>query len=279
MAEPIWRRIVSGPLSGAANMALDEALFNAVQAGNSPPVLRLYRWQPAAVTLGYGQRGARQVNVARCAELGLDVVRRLTGGRAVLHADEVTYAVIAPEQNGFFANNILENYRRIADSLQHCLRQLGLPVEMVAGRHPARGATAAEQSACFTAPSFFELCCHGLKVCGSAQKRAAGCFLQHGSLPVDLDPELLFAALNCETGPDAERSAQSLAKQVGWINRWLEPPVAIEQVEKQLIDSFAGCFPGRFVDDRPSPQELRAAKQLEQSKYRNPAWTMKGVLE
>jgi lipoate-protein ligase A len=278
MTEPFWRRIVSGPMTGAANMALDEALFRSVQAGNSPPVLRLYRWHPATVTLGYGQRGDRQVNLSACDKLGVDVVRRLTGGRAVLHATEMTYAVITPE-TGIFSANILDNYRRIAAALQHCLQQLGLAVEMVSGRHESQGTSSAEQSACFTAPSYFELSCNGRKICGSAQKRDAGCFLQHGSLPVELDPVMLFSTLNCESDLDAEAGGRSLARHVGWINRWLEHQVTVEQVEEQFTASFAHIFPGRFVDDQPTAPEIALAKELEQIKYANPAWTMKGIAD
>ena len=276
MAESTWRRIVSGPLTGAANMAIDEVLFRAVQAGNSPPVLRLYRWQPATVTLGYGQRGGRQVNFSACEKLGVDVVRRLTGGRAVLHAEEVTYAVIAPE-NDIFTSNILGNYRLISEALKNCLQQLGLPVKMVSGRHEYKGESAAEQSACFTAPSFFELSCHGLKICGSAQKREAGCFLQHGSLPVNLDPAFLFEALNCETDLNPEQGARLLEKQVGWINRWLEQSLNIEQVETQLINSFTRCFDVHFEESKLSAEEITLAQELERRKYANIDWTMKGI--
>lgn len=277
MADTTWRRIVSGPLTGAANMALDEALFRSVQAGISPPVLRLYRWQPATVTLGYGQRGDRQVNLSACRSMGIDVVRRLTGGRAVLHADEVTYSVIASEQDASFTSSILDNYRRIAHALQHCLTQLGLPVEMVSGRHDYQGTSAAEKNACFTAPSYFELSCHGRKICGSAQKREGGCFLQHGSLPVDLDPTFLFAALNCDDSLDTAQGAETLAKHVGWINRWRDQPVSVDQVETQLIESFANCFSVRFTNDQPTQQEAALAEELEQSKYANPDWNMKGI--
>ena len=278
MAESLWRRIVSGPMTGAENMALDEALFRSVQAGKSPPVLRLYRWHPATVTLGYGQRGDRQVNMSACRRLGIDVVRRLTGGRAVLHAAELTYAVIAPE-TGLFNANILDNYRQIAAVLQHCLQQLGLEVKMVSGRHESQGTSAAEQSACFTAPSYFELACNGRKICGSAQKRDAGCFLQHGSLPVDLDPVMLFATLNCESELDAEAGGRSLARHVGWINRWLEHQVNVEHVEEQFIGSFEHIFPGCFIDDQPTPLEMAQARELVQIKYANPAWTMKGIAD
>lgn len=266
-------------MTGAANMALDEALFRSVQAGISPPVLRLYRWQPAAVTLGYGQRGDRQVNVSTCAREGIDIVRRQTGGRAVLHADEVTYAVIAREGEGLFSENVLVNYQVIAGALQHCLQQLGLNVEMVSGRHEHRAASRAERSACFTAPSYFELTCSGRKICGSAQKREAGCFLQHGSLPVDLDPYLLFSILNSDEGIDCHQGGARLAQQVGWINRWLAEPVNLDQVEAQLGQSFAHCFNVRFNDGQPTAAEVSVAKELEITKYADPDWTMKGMKE
>ena len=134
-----WRLIRSPALPGAMNMAFDEALLESVAAGRSGPVLRLYRWDPPAVSLGYGQ-SLQRVNLPACRELGLDVVRRLTGGRAVLHHREVTYAVIAPERTAFFPGGVLDNYRVIAGVLLQALQTLGLTAEIVgrAGRSRSR---------------------------------------------------------------------------------------------------------------------------------------------
>jgi lipoate-protein ligase A len=270
MAPSQWRLIRSGFLSGARNMALDEALLESVAAGRSAPVLRLYRWRPATVTLGYAQRCDRSVNLAACREMGLDVVRRITGGRAVLHDREVTYAVIAPERTPPFPGGILENYRVIARPLQRTLAAFGLPVAFAPGRRGGAGEGAAA-SACFTAPSAYELVCHGRKVTGGAQKRQGGAFLQHGSIPLDLDLERLCRALQpAELSLDAVVSR--LEQSVGWLNRWRQSPVAVTEVEERLVEAFAEEFGISLVGDSPTADEEALATRLEAEKYANPAW-------
>lgn len=271
MERPLWRMIKTEPLTGALNMALDEVLLHSVQAGTSPPVVRLYRWLPAAVTLGYSQRGDKQVNAAYCQSAGIDIVRRLTGGRAVLHDQEVTYAVIS-RQDGLFQVGILENYRTIAEVLLHCLKRFGLNAEIV-GRHagnPNPGAV--EQSACFTAPAQFEIVCAGKKTCGSSQKREQDSFLQHGSIPVDMDLQKLFCALNTDPEASVEQGVASFAAKIGWLNQFRQNPCTVDEVELQLMSSFVLLWPVRFVVENPTAEEMEQARQLAQSKYSFVNW-------
>lgn len=272
-----WRLIRSGPLTGDWNMALDEALFEAVAAGDSAPVLRLYRWQPPTVTLGYAQSGAQVVNLETCRRLGFAVVRRPTGGRAVLHHQEVTYAVAAPETGGRFQGGILDNYRVIAEVLRQTLLSLGLNVRLAPGRAKTPGAEPGARSACFTAPSSFELVVDGRKIAGSAQKRSRGAFLQHGSIPVNLDPAALFAALDTRGRLSPEAGGRLLAQSVGWINRWLEAPVTVAAVEERLAATFARVLGVELVEQPPSAEEWRRANDLRELKYGNPAWIFKGI--
>ena len=214
MERQVWRMIKTEALDGAMNMAIDEVLLRNVQAGISPPVVRLYRWNPATVTLGYAQRGAHQFNREYCDDKGIDVVRRLTGGRAVLHDEEVTYAIISRHE-GLFTGDPLQSYETIAQVLLACLRILGLDA-VTSGRHAGTDCAAAvEQSACFTAPAQFEIVCGGKKICGSSQKRAQGGFLQHGSIPVNMDLTKLFRALNTDMSASLELGVQRLAEKVG----------------------------------------------------------------
>lgn len=275
MSHHRWRLIRSGALNGAENMALDEALLEAVAAGRSRPVLRLYRWDSPTVTLGYGQRGRHAVNLAACRDLGLDVVRRATGGRAVLHDQEATYAVISPERSDLFPGGILENYRRIAEVLQQTLASLGIESSMSPGR--SRGAGAGEVSGvCFAAPSAYELVFRGCKVTGSAQKRQGNAFLQHGSIPVDLNLAHLYRALNPGTSvPDA--GIRHLLASVGWLNRWLEHPVGIRNVEDRLIESFRFSWDIALEEDCPTPEERARASALCREKYVNSRWNLQGI--
>ncbi len=274
-----WRLLRTEPLCGAMNMALDEVLLDAVMSGRSAPVLRIYRWQPAAVSLGYFQKGPRAVNLGACRRLGYDVVRRLTGGRAVLHDQEVTYSVIAADSGGPFPGGILENYRVIAGALQHGLNALGLPTVLAPSRGQShnRAVEGARQSACFTAPSRYELTCFGCKITGSSQKRQGKTFLQHGSIPLDLDCAKLFQALDTEGEMASEEGGRLLAGQIGWMNRWLPLPVSREQAEARLIASFGEVLDLELREDAVAAEEWLGAEMLVKEKYGNPQWTLRGI--
>jgi lipoate-protein ligase A len=193
----------------------------------------------------------------------------------VLHDREATYAVISPERSDLFPGGILENYRRIADVLQQALASLGIEASMSPGRR--RGAGAGEASGvCFTAPSAYELVFRGCKVTGSAQKRQGNAFLQHGSIPVDLNVERLYRALNPGiSAPDA--AIRRLLASVGWLNRWLKHPVGIGNVEDRLIESFCSSWDIILEDDCPTPEERARAVALCRGKYANSRWNLQGI--
>lgn len=273
-----WRLVRTGPLPGAMNMALDEVLLNAVAAGRSRPILRLYRWRPAAVSLGYAQRGGQVVNLAACRRMGVEVVRRMTGGRAVLHDDEVTYSVMAELRGGVFSERVLDNYRIVSDILLQTLRSLGLAAAMAdVGRKPA--GDGASQSACFTAPSRHELLCHGCKIAGSAQKLRGAVFLLHGSIPVDLDPARLFRALDTSGRLSPDEGGRALMETIGWVNRWARPPVTVAELEARLIHFFSRGLGVEFEERSPSPEEWRASEHLVAARYGNRDWTLRGLVE
>ena len=265
-----WRVRRSGQLPGAMHMALDEALLQSVTRGTSPPILRLYRWQPATVTLGYAQSVAADINLATCRDARLDVVRRMTGGRAVLHDKEVTYAVIAPVQQGHFEGSVLDCYKVIAEALQETLISLGLTAQLVAGRRPG-AARQPERAVCFTAPSQYELLIDGCKVAGSAQKRQGKGFLQHGSLPLEVDLDLLGRVL-----PDRQGALpEERFRKVGWLNRWSAGPLGIDHVEDRLIEAFQRRLDIRWLVSAPDAAETALAGQLYAEKYAHPDWTLR----
>jgi len=268
MAEqPVWRLILSGYLSGAMNMALDDALLQAVANGRSLPVLRLYRWRPAALTLGYAQTLAAGIDLASCRAAGVDIVRRPTGGRAVLHDHEVTYAVIAPAGPPF-ERSIAGSYRVIAEILREALDRCGLAAELVAGQ--PRGELG--RAICFTAPAQHELLIAGCKVAGSAQKRRGAAFLQHGSLPLTLDLSLLQRLMPGAPGEDAAARFEA----VGWLQRFSARPLDRDLIEAALVASFADLLRVRLMASTPTAGELAEAEQLCAECYGNPAWTLRG---
>lgn len=250
-------------------MALDEALLEAVASGESPPVLRFYRWRPATVTIGYAQSVASDLDLDVCRAAGLDVVRRATGGRAVLHDHEVTYAVIAPLNQRHFGNSVLDCYQVIAEILRETLRQFGLPAQLVPGQSKG-GQKNPVKAVCFSAPSQYELVIEDCKVAGSAQKRHGQAFLQHGSLPLEMDVALLKSALRM-----AATACEDPFAKIGWLNRWLETPLSIAAVEQRLAEVFASRMQVAWLPSEPTHEELRAAGVLCRDRFDNPAWTMK----
>ena len=187
-----WRLFDTGAHIGAYNMAVDEELLARAQAGEQVPVLRFYTWDPAAVSIGRFQKIEEAVNADACKRRGFDIVRRITGGRAVLHYRELTYSVIARTDDPFFPANVLGTYKLIAAGLLQGIRKLGIPAEMVSrsNRYSALVKKNAKDPACFSSPSWYEILVHGRKIIGSAQRRLSGAFLQHGSILMDYDPAL-----------------------------------------------------------------------------------------
>jgi lipoate-protein ligase A len=221
----MWCFIDSGPASAAQNMAKDEGLLREAVTPGVLPVLRFYTWSPPAVSLGRFQDKERAVNAKACQRRGFDIVRRITGGRAVLHCDELTYSVIARSDSDLFPNDILGTYKVIAAGLLAGLRELGIVAEMVSrsGRHAGMVKSSPQEPACFSSPSWYELLVKGRKIIGSAQRRVGGAFLQHGSILIGYDPVLeaevipgggLRDAVTCirtelgrEVGPDEVKRA------------------------------------------------------------------------
>lgn len=260
-----WRLIRSGSLDGSMNMALDQTLFEAVSQGRSGPVLRLYRWRRPTVSLGYSQDGRRILDLAVCAAAGLDIVRRMTGGRTVLHHQEITYAIIAREGRSPFTGGILDDYRLIAAILQEAIASFGIPVIMQP--RPCRKKTPVLHHACFFSPSAYELVCGGVKMAGSAQKRDGRAFLQHGSLPVEMNLDLLARIF-----ASSPHSGEELARHVGWLNRWLERPIDLDALEARLAETFARHWSLLPQAGEPTDEEWRRASVLADERYGNTQW-------
>jgi lipoate-protein ligase A len=168
--------IQDGPLPGAVNMQRDEALLRGHRPGD-PPILRLYRWQPFAVTYGFHQRD-EDFDREAIARLGYDLVRRPTGGRAILHAEELTYSVVGPSPSTLFGDTLHSCYMKINEPLVAFLRDLGHDAEISGGEDRSE----MRQAVCFKSAGQHEVRVGGLKIIGSAQRRHEGAFLQHGSI-------------------------------------------------------------------------------------------------
>lgn len=249
----LWRDRVPRP--GWANMALDRAFLD-LAAGEGVSLLRLYRWAPSCLSFGRHEPAARRYDRARIEARGLDTVRRPTGGRAVWHARELTYAVATPETA---LGGLRDAYRRIHTWLAEALVSFGADATLAAP--PARAPTPAD-GACFAAPVGGEVLVRGWKVVGSAQVRTGGALLQHGSLLLEDDQAMVRAvALHADPRPPAERSLRDLlaGREVTWEQAaeavevaaragWPAGAAAISTAEIAAAEAAAGRWEGRFRD-------------------------------
>lgn len=235
---------------------MDEALLAAAREGRF--TLRLYRWSPGCLSLGRNQPAAELYDARRAARLGIDVVRRPTGGRAVYHDRELTYSVTAPE--GAWGG-VRESCARIHGALGRGLARLGVRVES-AGRGGPAPAPAAR--ACFRDPLPGELVAGGRKLVGSAQWREGGVLLQHGSLLL-WDDQRMAERLRCGGGEEPAARGVGLAELLG-----REP--ALETLCEAVTDGLATELGVELRPGDPSREELREACRVE-SRYRSPGWT------
>lgn len=194
------------------------------------PVLRFYAWSPPAVSIGRFQDVGTAVDAEACRRRGFDIVRRVTGGRAVLHCSELTYSIVARTDHPFFPSTVLGTYKVIASGLVAGLRYLGLPAEMVSrsGRHASLVTARSTDAACFSSPSWYEILVGDRKIAGSAQRRVSSAFLQHGSILLDHD-----AALEAEV----IRGART-GNGVTGINREIGREILREEAAAAILKGF-----------------------------------------
>lgn len=269
-----WRLIIEEePRSGAANMAVDQAIATACAAGESLPTLRFYRWQPPAISLGRHQ-ALTEINVAAAEALGYGIVRRSTGGRAILHTDELTYSVAAPADEPRVKGGVMDAYLRLSNALVAGLQLVGLQADK-AGADTRVGADVS--AACFEVPSAYELTAGGRKLMGSAQSRRAKYVLQHGSLPLVGDITRLINVLVLT--PDAATAlrqhlatrACTLAQALGVADD--APEVEFKRVAAAMAQGFTNVLNITWKPGQLTPSETRAAAQFIREQYANPEWT------
>jgi len=280
MLPDTWRLLIDQPADGAANMARDEALLSTQAVGAAQPTLRLYRWRSAYLSLGRFQR-ADAIDQAACARADVAIVRRPSGGRALLHDAELTYAIIARADNPLFGDqSIIATYRQISLALLAGLRRLGVAVEL-AGAANDQGRTMNDESssssslvvrpssrssaACFDTPAAYELIVAGRKLVGSAQTRRDGSILQHGAIPLTAHAERLAALLR---QPPDDLGAKMIALDQAAGRR-----IEFDELADALIAGFRADWGIAFERGELSAQEQREEQRLIAEKYTDERWT------
>ncbi|HLF74304.1 MAG TPA: lipoate--protein ligase family protein [Anaerolineales bacterium] len=264
-----WRLLITPPARGVWNMALDEAILEQVGIRASLPTLRLYAWDPACLSLGHAQPFA-DVDRARLEERGWEIVRRATGGRAILHTDELTYSVIAPNDEPRLAGSILESYSRLAQALLLAVKNLELPVQMEEAKF---NGNSTPNPVCFEVPSAYEITVGGKKLIGSAQARRKEGVLQHGSLPLTGDLARICQALVFENEPARAAASSRLLARATTVGSALGRAVSWETAARAFIHAFESQLELSFERGELSESESKRTDELVKEKYDHPSWT------
>jgi lipoate-protein ligase A len=233
-------------------MAVDEAMLEALCAGTTSPALRVYTWRPPAISLGRFQKAASSVDLDACKQRGIDVVRRPTGGRAILHTEEeVTFSIVASARR-LGTTGVMDSYRALARGTIAALRSLGLDARLVERGGRAASPLAASDPACFAVRARCDLVVGSSKLVGSAQVHRSGLILQQNSLPLRIrldDWNGVFV-----------RAAQAPQAAGLWEAAGREVPYA--EVARVLRAGFGEALGVVFEDSAPSDGEKSRATRL-----------------
>ncbi len=264
-----WRFLNSGPGRGAWNMAVDEALALEVAAGQSPPTLRVYAWEPACISLGYHQH-LEEIDLRRCQADGLEVVRRPTGGRAILHEEELTYSVVVPASSAHYHEEIHHTYELLSRALLQGLRNLGVAASFARAPRGERNYRRGEFSVpCFSSSVRNEILWQGRKLVGSAQRRFDRALLQHGSILLGSAHLRLVDYLAGVDGQERARYLEFLRRKTVAVNEIAGREVTFAEMAAALVQAFAQTLGIHLEQEGLSQPEVARATEL-LAKYHDP---------
>lgn len=258
------RFIDTGPNDAYLNMAIDESLLELCSA----PILRVYRWLSPSISVGYNQKVSEEINIAKCREENVHIVRRITGGKAILHDNEMTYSFILPEDSLNLPDSITESYKVISKALVASLNRVGIMAEI--NKQPERIST----PMCFNSSNWYELSVGSKKICGSAQRRADGKILQHGSLLIDFNYEKNAALFNSDTNSN-RFTASELRGRITSIKNELNREVSYKELSNAFRYGFQKNFHLKLIESKLARDEIKLAEKLKRERYETDSWNFR----
>lgn len=245
------RLLLTPDQSAAWNMAADEAVLTHVANGVSFPTLRLYSWKPAAISIGYFQSLHDEVDVDACKRNHVDIVRRMTGGGAVFHAQEITYTFIAPLTDQRMPLDIMKSYSVIGAGVILGLKALGIESRFV----PLNDIVVGEK-----------------KISGNAQTRKSKCIVQHGTILLDVDVETMFSLLRVPSQKIRDKLIQNVKERVTSVRHILGCAVGFDEAKDAMVTGFEEALSTRFTLGSLTDSELVLLEKLAREKYVNKEW-------
>ncbi|MEM2454466.1 MAG: biotin/lipoate A/B protein ligase family protein [candidate division WOR-3 bacterium] len=251
-----WRLLDTGLKDAYYNMALDEAIAVARSKKLVPNTIRFFRWEPSAVSIGYFQSMEEEVDIETCNRLGINYVRRRTGGGAVYHDrdGELTYSIVVNEEHPLISKDLQKTYEILCFGLIRGLRILGVPAEF----RPIN-----------------DIVVEGKKISGNAQTRNMGVVHQHGTILRDVNPKLMFTVLKVPSEKIRDKMIKSVEERVTSINRYLEREVSFDELKRALIMGFEDTFNIRLVPGEVTEFEEKLAIKLKDEKYSTREWNFR----
>jgi lipoate-protein ligase A len=246
-----WRLLQSGYNNAYRNMAIDRAVMVSNSKKSVPPTVRFYGWKPSAISIGYFQSLEDEVELETCNKLNIDYVRRITGGGAVFHENELTYSIVISESNPLIPKNILDSYGRICGAIIKGLRNLGIDS--------------------IYAP-INDILSDGKKISGSAQTRKIQTVLQHGTVLIDVDSERMFSVLKVPNEKIKDKMISNVNERVTSIRHILGENISFDEIANSMKKGFEKEFNINLFEGELTKKELELTKKFEEEYFSSYDW-------
>ncbi|RYL95697.1 lipoate--protein ligase family protein [Sporolactobacillus sp. THM7-4] len=264
-----WLFLDSGQQSPAYNMALDEYLLEYREHGEPRPILRFYGWDPPGLSIGYFQKTKGRIDMDGVRRHGFRLVRRPTGGLAVLHDDELTYSVILPESYPGIPGSVVGAYRVLSAGLLEGFRALNLKADLAI---PEQNREASHSAVCFEEASWYELVVEGRKAAGSAQTRQKGMILQHGSIPLSVNLDKLFDCFVYKNEQVKERAKRAFVDKAVSLEMLSGKRPPLSEVKRAFYRGFERGLGITLEQGELTAKEEQKVRELARTKYESDEW-------
>ena len=249
-----WRLLLTGENTAARNMAIDRAVLVSNSNGKVPPTVRFYTWRPSAISIGYFQSLDDEVNLPVCQDLGIDYVRRITGGGAVFHEDELTYSIVIPESHNQIPKNIMESYGRICGAIIKGLDNLGIESQY---------------------KPINDIIANGKKISGNAQTRKMKTVLQHGTILMDVNVDKMFSVLRVPNEKIKDKLIADVKERVTSIKYIKNKKISFETVANAMKKGFEKEFKIKLIKGKLTDEEIKLADKFEKECFSDKDWNHK----
>jgi len=246
-----WRLLTTKANTAAVNMAIDRAVMVSNSNKKVPPTVRFYTWDPPAISIGYFQSLDDEIDLKNCKKLGVDYVRRITGGGAVFHEKELTYSIVISESHPQIPKNIMDSYNRICGAVIKGLKNLGIKSEY---------------------KPINDIIANGKKISGNAQTRKMKTVLQHGTVLLDVDVDKMFSILKVPNEKIKDKLIADVKERVTSTKHALGREISFKDAARAMKEGFEEEFNVKLVEGALTEEEIKLANKFEKECFSAKDW-------